>query len=775
MEDVEKDRLKTRLARLQNLLFSLSSSLNCLKMTFSPSSSSSAPTHLHRSHHHHHLSYSNGLLMVPTESGYSSGLNLSRPLEFFDASLAHSVPNNQQPQQASGHGEAHTTPRTTAAINFMSALQLSTPRMGLRNGRKATTPLKRQQSIFSHSNLYETTPKKPKGHTNDENDTSLHQFPRSASMKVPFRARLDRSLSQTMSPLAGGGCIDKLDCTFDAISSSTPIGQPFRAEFYEQQVEDIPVKNLTRSGGKNTRTKLIRKMQSFSPRKLMGMRAAKLPLREMDQNSVDFQAYSGGFLCPVAEEESPIPKAKGGAVKKVLFSDTVDEISGGEGAFTHGLRELMFGTIKTDSKEVSSKPAEATKTTVAGSCNHSKQTETQENSSQLLDIYVTNLSNLDGGDSNSSPVPAEDGDISMNTSMVADVERYFDELKRNTTQVQDTSPEIFVPVTAKDSLGLYDMLSSSDDTPVAAEGEQTEKQMEVEPTEVVVPAKNSFVDRPPMVLRKRKRPSTELIQAVLATPKKMRRSQSFHVADGHSSMSDENLEFSSQRSSDTSSDASCLFSPTSQRMGGARKRLNYEPVPRNRFSPAKRSLAFEGVSRRRPLNGTQRLNIFRHLANCPPVRDYFFEFVGDKDLVAIFAVSRQCRNLIEDHPRLNARRLKYLEVAWRKKENQVDYSSGCLLHTEEPAHRIQGERSIVRVPLHNRNVDTSSTSSVSDTMSPPVSPSRRKFQENQRVSEIKLGFVGILLINHPFSILVGAAKSGSIFCELPPLPIVKCY
>lgn len=686
-------------------------------MAFSPSAT--ALTHLSSAHHHHHLSF-----MMPggAESGYSSGLSLSRPLDTFevtrDASLA--------------TAEVQTTPRTSAAINYMSALQLSTPRMG----RKGT-PLKRQPFGQSAA-VYETTPKKPKSHENIENETSY--VSRSGSMKVPFRTRLDRSLSQTMSPLTASGGVDKLDCTFDAISSSTPIGQPFRAEFYEQQVEAIPQRNLTRSGGKNTRTKIIRKMQSFSPRKLMGQRAAKVPLREMDQNSVDFQKYSAG-LFPVEEEESPIPKTeKGGAVKKVLFSEPV---TAGGGAFCSGLRDLMFGAIKaeelkgqadlldtTNTFDTSGGDGDLQRDQPAGACKH----PAQETSSQLLDIYVTNLSNLDGGDSNSDPAAAEDGDVSMNTSMV---ERYFDELKRNTTQVQENSSELFVPVTTGDLLKANLM----------EEGE-VEKQMEVEvATQRVDKPAAVQVVRQPMLLRKRKRPSTELIQGVLATPKKMRRSQSFHIGDGHSVM-DENVDLSSVSSSqrclsdlsscDSSSYSSQLVSPTLQKLGGARKRLNYEPVPRNRCSPAKRALAFDGgVSRRRSVHGTQRLNIFRHLANCPPVRDYFFEFVDDKDLAAIYAVSRQCRAMIEGHPRLNTRRMQYLDAAWRKKENSnVDvFSAGTSPEDQSQSIlRIQGEKSLVRIPLHNRNVDTSCASNISDTMSPPVSPSRRKFHENQKVS-----------------------------------------
>lgn len=742
-------------------------------MTFSPSSA----TQFHLS------SFNNIHGGGAMESGYSSGFSLSRPLDSFDVTKDASsllVFQQQQPQQQQPPpqgGEVQTTPRTTAAINYMSALQLSTPRLGIRSGRKGT-PLKRQQqALFGYNTscattaAYETTPKKLKSHENNENETSY--VSRSASaLKLPFRARLDRSLSnQTMSPLAD----NKLDCTFDAISSSTPICQPFRAEFYaEKQVEEIPF--LTRSSGKNTRTKLIRKMQSFSPRKLMGLRAAKIPLREMDQNSVDF--HSPGGLFPVEEEESsPIAKATGANVKKVLFSN-----EGASGAFSSGLRDLMFGTIKTnvieERREVEKEQQLKQEEEKAGDFadldlttndftfetsvlkEREQQVEEhkepqQETSSQLLDIYVTNLSNLDGGDSNSQPATAEDGDVSM----VGDVERYFDELKRNTTQLQENDSHSFVPLTAKDSLNLYDMIVKDDCVAISEEDstgittiqpvnevEQAENEMEVEveqqqlpEIETRIPVAVATERPPPMLLRKRKRPSQELIQAVLATPKKMRRSQSFHCGDGHAAAaaavaSDENSDlFSSQRLSDTSNDALYLLSPTQQRLSGARKRLNYEALPRKRCSPAKRALAFDGVFKRRSLNGTAKLNIFRHLANCPPVRDYFFEFVEDRDLAAIYAVSRQCRALIEQHPRLNGRRVKYLEAAWRKKENENSIDSSRSLSPEETVLRVQG--SILRVPLHSRNVDTSCASSVNETMSPPVSPSKRKFHENQKVSQ----------------------------------------
>lgn len=579
---------------------------------------------------------------------------------------------------------------------------------------------------------YETTPKKSKGHENIENETSYVSMSRSAG-KVPFRARLDRSLSHPLSPLLGGAA-DKLDCTFDAISSSTPICQPFRAEFYEHHVEEIPLKNLPRSGGKNTRTKLIRKMQSFSPRKLMGLRATKIPLREMDQNSVDFN-YAGE-LFTVEEEESPIAKINSGgmSVKKALFSDPGVVPSGG--AFSTGLRDLMFGTIKIDGM-VEEPKTEETKS--LSSTENERKTSThhnQETSSQLLDLYVSNLSNLDGGDSNSHPA-TEDGDVSMNTSMVADVERYFDELKRNTTQAQEEPAlENFSPLKPKNSLGLYDMLEGIEGADAPPENNNcSDKIMEIEQAplesaaivdEVPAPVKQ----QPPQLLRKRKRPSTELIQAVLATPKKMRRSQSFAIGD-QPPMTDENVEQPSEVHTDLSYPIH-FVSPGQQRLGGARKRLNYEPVARNRLSPAKRHLTFDGAVKRRSLNGTARLNIFRHLASCPPVCDYFFDFVEDKDLASIYAVSRQCRAMIEGNNKLNGRRLEYLKTAWRKKENNETMFTSSSSLIEEPV--LRSMQTIARVPLHNRNVDTSVASSINETMSPPVSPSRRRFHQNQKVS-----------------------------------------
>lgn len=694
-------------------------------VTFSPSSSHK----FHNSSHHLHRQFSYNAAHQHTESGYGSGFSLSRPLESsFDAT--NSIQDAAEPQ---------TTPRTTAAINYMSALHLSsTPRMGLRSGGRKGTPLKRHRPGTGsalmhnhHSLVYETTPKKAKSQENIENELSF----RSGNIKIPFRTRLDRSLSSSaahpLSPLLLCDT-DQLDCTFAAISSSTPICQPFRAEFYEQQVEEIPLKYLPRSGGKSTRTKLIRKMQSFSPRKLMGMqRMVKVPLREMDQNS---ETYSPMGLFPVEEEEpsSPAVVKKCGAVKKSLFSDGGGE--GVKGSFpgNNALRDLMFGTIKMDEgKRIAtnnnSNEVKDHQKSKKGNSGHA-----QETSSQLLDIYVTNLSNLDG-DSNSGQPVAEDGDVSMNTSMVADVERYFDELKRNTAQVQEENngnpqPAKFKPLTATDSLELYEMQK------MAVAVKEEEKVMEVDQEEAVdlqkeqkeAPCKN-----PPALLRKRKRPSTELIQAVLATPKKMRRSQSFHIGE----QPPVNV------TGDEENDASPVFSAChhlvspAQRLGGARKRLNYEPIARNRLSPAKRHLMFDsGMPQRRSLNGTSRLNIFRHLSNCPPVRDYFFDFVEDKDLASVYAVSRQCRAMIEDHPKLNARRLQYLEAAWRKKENNSLSQSSTTTNGDEAPIRILGERSIIRVPLNNRNVDTSSCAA-NETMSPPVSPSRRKFHENQKVSK----------------------------------------
>lgn len=652
-----------------------------MALTFSPKLSLTPPFfHRHKlpSESRHYLSYND----PSVESGYGT---LSHPMEDIDDG-----------SMALDSVQAQTTPRTSAAISCISSLQLSTPRdqRELRKGK--ATPLKRNRQ----AHISETTPKKLKSHDNIENESGhFSEAPQSTRKQLAFRSRLDRSFSLPISPSPVDGG-QNLDCTFDAISSSTPISQPFRADFYEKHTEEITAKYLPRSGGKGTRTKLIRKMQSFSPGKLGCLRMAlKEPLREMNQNSKGFLNFSGTTnLCPVAEES---PADLRVAFKGQSPSPSLADSTGSSCPVE--LQELMYGNIKMEPRTTEQR--QGTEEVVMLETETSgHQSARLSDTSHLLDIYITNLSNLDGGELNSSSISLpQNPDVVMNSS-VSDVHKYFDELKRNTTHSQDAfdrtgndcKESLLLP---RDSVDLVDA--------------------------------TALTRPPPRFGQKRKRSSTELIQSAVATPKKLRRSQSFHVAEDVFHKSAISMDVASPQT--TSVQESLRTSPSHSLRLGARKKLNYAQM--GSFDTSVKRLA---PSPRRSLNGTTRLNIFRHLSSCSYVFDHFFEFVTDKDLVAIYAVSRQCRNMILDHPKLNSRRLGYLETAGRRKENHTSLvvmgtaatSISCQSNETIGAEQLQ----ITRRPLNNRNVDTSG--SCSDAASPPVSPSRRKFHENQKVCHL---------------------------------------
>ena len=94
-----------------------------------------------------------------------------------------------------------------------------------------------------------------------------------AKRSVSFRDRLmsDPSIiSSPVSPIHGTVSSQKtsenLNNTFESIASSTPIANPFRAEFYTQKEVDVLAPGQTHSASKAKRTKMLRKMQSFSPK-----------------------------------------------------------------------------------------------------------------------------------------------------------------------------------------------------------------------------------------------------------------------------------------------------------------------------------------------------------------------------------------------------------------------------------------------------------------------------------------------------------------------------
>lgn len=226
------------------------------------------------------------------ESGYGSYTNnSSRPLSKCSSFSGISTSSLKEPPP---------TP-TTATLNNFVALHLTTP-----HSQQGDSPHLKRRSNESG----QFTPKKQRIRfmdaegENEENEINKintpnkqlfcqleidKRFPRKASFRDRLRSDPNITNCSPPSPIHGPVSCRKesvatvLNSTFESISSSTPIANPFRAEFYTQKEveDDFRSKFITKSGNKGKRTKIIRKMQSFSPKKLKAMHSVTcLPVRK---------------------------------------------------------------------------------------------------------------------------------------------------------------------------------------------------------------------------------------------------------------------------------------------------------------------------------------------------------------------------------------------------------------------------------------------------------------------------------------------------------------
>lgn len=213
----------------------------------------------------------------------------------------------------------------------------------------------------------------------------------------------------------------------------------------------------------------------------------------------------------------------------------------------------------------------------------------------------------------------------------------------------------------------------------------------------------------------KRRLSAQRSPSILSTPKKMRRSTSFQMAveiEKHQILHPPQL-----------------TSPPKSRAKKARKRLNYRETP----SPAKKRLNYglkvptshtSLLNISRPcLAGTTKLNIFKHMAQYPPVLDCLLSFLSGQDLVRVYMVSKLCQRLIEDNPRFFELRNQCLRKSLLNRENI--YGEQCLQSSTEA-------REMYRFPLQDKNVHIASP--IEESVG--ISPSRKRFQENQKVSHL---------------------------------------
>lgn len=161
-------------------------------------------------------------------------------------------------------------------------------------------------------------------------------------------------------------------------------------------------------------------------------------------------------------------------------------------------------------------------------------------------------------------------------------------------------------------------------------------------------------------------------------------------------------------------------------------------------SPIHRARPFITGSYRRCYANIERLNILDRLnKHNKYALEIVLQHLTDSDLVQVVAVSRGWRSIIEQHPKVYRRMRAYLAREAHSKENlnrTTSVSSRECSLLERTGTAKEFAAAVPRQPfsLCNSIEDNHSTGELmrsrSIPKSPPVSPSKRKFRENQKIA-----------------------------------------
>lgn len=133
------------------------------------------------------------------------------------------------------------------------------------------------------------------------------------------------------------------------------------------------------------------------------------------------------------------------------------------------------------------------------------------------------------------------------------------------------------------------------------------------------------------------------------------------------------------------------------------------------------------VTLRASYEGIEKLNIMLHLQNTLPAVDIILNCMSGSDLLNMSLVSRKWKCLVENNSKNNLKRLKYISSTNLVKENfMAGNFLNCLKHQKSIPLRDFNCRS-------TNSIDRKRSLDEGLVCSPPVSPSKRKFHENQKV------------------------------------------
>lgn len=147
-------------------------------------------------------------------------------------------------------------------------------------------------------------------------------------------------------------------------------------------------------------------------------------------------------------------------------------------------------------------------------------------------------------------------------------------------------------------------------------------------------------------------------------------------------------------------------------------------------TPVKRSLyeIKHKITLRASYEGIEKLNILSHLQNTLPALDIILNCMSGSDLLNMSLVSKKWKCLVESNSKTNLKRLKYINNTNLIKENFMAAKYlNCLKH--QNSLPLRDLNSISKNSLDRKR-------SINEVSSPPVSPSKRKFHENQKVCSL---------------------------------------
>lgn len=161
--------------------------------------------------------------------------------------------------------------------------------------------------------------------------------------------------------------------------------------------------------------------------------------------------------------------------------------------------------------------------------------------------------------------------------------------------------------------------------------------------------------------------------------------------------------------------------------------------------PAAKRKLYDDCSRKWTYHGFEKLDILGHLAreNCNNLIDTVLSYLNDSELQSAYFVSKQWARCINSNPSANVRRRKLARTQRDSKENARRGSHRFAVNQQQQLIESHMEQLVEQLGKSNNREPFTSCNLKSRAKkivrSPPVSPSKRKFHENQKVMTLAFG------------------------------------